>query len=248
MTMSIIRELFENCIKASDILGEDKEFAEILKDKLKNMLPFRIGKRGQLLEWYNEEKESEIHHRHCSMLYGLHPAHLITADGTPELADACRRSLEIRGDDGTGWSLGWKINFWARLRDGNHALKLFDQQLRFKASTGMNYSHGGGTYENLFDAHPPFQIDGNFGAVSGVCEMLLDCFDGKIYLLPALPDKWSEGSVRGLLAKGNIKVDMTWSGGKLTSYSLTGNGEAHIVYGGQETVHRLDGGTLTVEL
>lgn len=182
------------------------------------------------------------------MLYGLHPAHLITAQGTPELADACRRSLEIRGDDGTGWSLGWKINFWARLRDGNHALRLFDRQLRFKSSTGMNYSHGGGTYENLFDAHPPFQIDGNFGAVSGVCEMLLDCFDGRIFLLPALPDKWSEGSVRGLLAKGNIKVDMAWSKGKLTSYSLTGKGKAHIVYDGQETVHRLDGGTLTVKL
>ena len=127
-------------------------------------------------------------------------------------------------------------------------MKLFDQQLRFKASTGMNYSHGGGTYENLFDAHPPFQIDGNFGAVSGVCEMLLDCFDGKIYLLPALPDKWSEGSVRGLLAKGNIKVDMTWSGGRLTSYSLTGKGKANIIYGGKETVHELDGNTLTVRL
>lgn len=248
MTMSIIRELFENCVKASEILGEDGEFAKALKDKLGRLLPFKIGKKGQLLEWYNEEREAEIHHRHCSMLYGLHPAHLITAQGTPELADACRRSLEIRGDDGTGWSLGWKINFWARLRDGNHALRLFDRQLRFKSSTGMNYSHGGGTYENLFDAHPPFQIDGNFGAVSGVCEMLLDCFDCRIFLLPALPDKWSEGSVRGLLAKGNIKVDMTWSKGKLTSYSLTGKGEAHIVYGGQETVHRLDGGTLTVKL
>lgn len=154
MTMSIIRELFENCVKASEILGEDGEFAKALKDKLGRLLPFKIGKKGQLLEWYNEEREAEIHHRHCSMLYGLHPAHLITAQGTPELADACRRSLEIRGDDGTGWSLGWKINFWARLRDGNHALRLFDRQLRFKSSTGMNYSHGGGTYENLFDAHP----------------------------------------------------------------------------------------------
>lgn len=245
MTMSIIRELFLNCIKAEKILNKN-ELSDILNDKLEHMLPFKIGKKGQLLEWYEEEKEVEVHHRHCSMLYGLHPAHLITVDGTPELADACRRSLEIRGDDGTGWSLGWKINFWARLRDGNHALKLFDYQLRYKSSTTSR--HGGGTYENLFDAHPPFQIDGNFGAVSGVCEMLLDCFDGKIYLLPALPDRWVNGSIKGLLAKGNIKVDMEWHGGKLKSYSLCGKGEAHIVYGGKETVHTLDGGKITVSL
>lgn len=245
MTMSIIKELFLNLIKAEEVL-EKNEISDILKDKLEHMLPFRTGKKGQLLEWYEEEKEVEVHHRHCSMLYGLHPAHLITAEGTPELADACRRSLEIRGDDGTGWSLGWKINFWARLRDGNHALKLFDYQLRYKSSTTSR--HGGGTYENLFDAHPPFQIDGNFGAVSGVCEMLLDCYDGKMYLLPALPDRWANGSIKGLLAKGNIKVDMEWHGGKLKSYSLCGKGEAHIVYGGKETVHTLDGGKITVSL
>ncbi len=246
MTMSIIRELFENCVKACEILGQDGDFAAELKNKLDRLLPFKIGKKGQLLEWYNEEREHEVHHRHCSMLYGLHPAHLITAEDTPKLADACRRSLEIRGDDGTGWSLGWKINFWARLRDGNHALRLFDYQLRCKSSTVDR--HGGGTYENLFDAHPPFQIDGNFGAVSGVCEMLLDCHGGKIYLLPALPDRWADGHVRGLLAKGNIKVDMYWQSGKLQRYSLTGKGEARVVYNGRESVHTLDGSKLTVNV
>ncbi len=248
MTMSIIRELFENCIKACDILDADKEFADILKEKLAKMLPFEIGSKGQLLEWYEEYKEPEPHHRHCSMLYGLHPAHLITVEETPELANACRRSLEIRGDDGTGWSLGWKINFWARLRDGNHALKLLERQLRLKRSGKINYGRGGGTYENLFDAHPPFQIDGNFGAVSGVCEMLLDSVDDKIYLLPALPDKWKNGSIKGLLAKGGIKVDIEWKNGALKSYSLSGNGKTRIIYKGNETVHELDGNKITVEL
>ena len=245
MTMSIIRELFENCIRSCEILGEDKEFANLLSEKLQKMLPFKIGSKGQLLEWYEEYKEVEPHHRHCSMLYGLHPAHLITVDDTPELAQACKRSLELRGDEGTGWSLGWKINFWARLRDGNHALKLFERQLRFKRA-GISAS-GGGTYENLFDAHPPFQIDGNFGAVSGVCEMLLDSVDDRIYLLPALPDKWANGSVKGLLARGGIKVDMEWQNGKLTSYSLCGHGKPCVIYKGTKTVHELNGEKITVK-
>ncbi|MBQ2774397.1 MAG: glycoside hydrolase family 95 protein [Clostridia bacterium] len=247
MTMSIIRELFENCIKACDILDADKEFADVLKGKLDKMLPFKVGSKGQLLEWYDEYKEPEPHHRHCSMLYGLHPAHLITVEDTPELANACRRSLEIRGDDGTGWSLGWKINFWARLRDGNHALKLLERQLRLKKSGKVLYNRGGGTYENLFDAHPPFQIDGNFGAVSGVCEMLLDSVDDKIYLLPALPRKWKNGHIKGLLAKGGIKVDIEWENCALKSYSLAGTGTAHVIYKGKDTVHELDGNKITVK-
>ncbi len=220
MTLSIIRDVFSNCIKSCETLGCDNEFKEELKDVLSRLAPYQIGSKGQLLEWDSEYEEVEIHHRHTSHLYSLHPAQYITPEKTPELAEACRRSLEIRGDDGTGWSLGWKINHWARLRDGDHALKLIKRQLRFVDVYAELYN-GGGTYANMFDAHPPFQIDGNFGATAGICEMLLQSDGEDIRLLPALPKEWTDGHINGISAKGAVKLNVEWKDNKLVSADIT---------------------------
>lgn len=232
MTMSIIQDLFGNCVKAAEIVGSGDERIGRIREALPRLLPLRVGSRGQLLEWYGEYEEAEPHHRHISHLYGLHPANLITPETTPELAEAARTTLELRGDEGTGWSLGWKINFWARLQDGDRALRLLEKQLRFVKSIGINYRGGGGTYANLFDAHPPFQIDGNFGSVSGMTEMLMQSRDNTVLLLPALPEKWRNGQVSGLTAKGGISVDIVWRGGVLARARLCGRGDFTAVYRG----------------
>ncbi|GAA4307177.1 glycoside hydrolase family 95 protein [Mucilaginibacter gynuensis] len=218
----IIRELFNNVTIAGEQLGVDADFRKVLKEKIKGLSPaVNIAKDGRVMEWLEDYKETDPQHRHISHLYGLYPASLITAEGTPEWAEAAKKTLEIRGDDGPSWTIAYKLLFWARLHDGNRAYKLFTEIMKPTQRTDINYGAGGGIYPNLLSAGPPFQIDGNFGTTAGIAEMLIQSHEGYINFIPAIPDSWkASGEIKGFKARGNFVVDLKWKDGKVVSYKV----------------------------
>lgn len=239
--LAIVRELFTNTLRAAEILNIDAGYRQQLRSSLDHLAPYKIGKRGNLQEWYYDWDDQDWHHRHQSHLLGVYPFKQISVYHTPLLANAAIKTLEIKGDNSTGWSTGWRISLWARLHRRDKAYQMLRKLLTYVRPANYNdpkHRPAGGTYPNLFDAHPPFQIDGNFGGTAGVCEMLVQSDGALMELLPALPEAWPAGSVSGLKARGNYRVDMTWKNGKVTLATITAlkGGKLTVKYNGRERV------------
>jgi len=217
MDNQLVFDLFSNVIKASELVAPDENYTKKLSEALAKMPPMKIGKHSQLQEWQDDWDNPKDNHRHVSHLYGLFPSNQISPIKTPELFEGAKQSLIYRTDESTGWSMGWKVNLWARLLDGNHAYKLIQDQLHLVTA---DQRKGGGTYPNMLDAHQPFQIDGNFGCTAGIAEMLMQSQEDAIHLLPALPTVWKDGSIKGLVTRGGFVIDMTWKNNKVSTLKV----------------------------